>query len=169
MPTFAGAYIREPSDFSTVATETTLIQVADDPSVPVVPSDSSAWADLSVGEAAALVNTINPIVIRKEGIVNGFLRAGGYAVPADVVLNPVILDYAVRLVWNDLRYRKQQLTDEEYGDANKGTLIALGLIASGGVVLDAPPIEGASAPTGAVHAASSATRVFSRDTLDGCF
>lgn len=166
MSTFAGMYIKEPSAFGTVTTESALIQVADDPEAPVVPADVTAWSELTVPQAAALVATMDPIIVRKEGIVNGYLRAGGFLVPMDIDRNPVVLDYAVRLVWNDLRYRKQQLSDEEYRTANSSVLTELAAIARGDIVLDAPPIEGEAAPTGAVHAASSAPRIFSRTTLE---
>jgi len=166
MPEFVGSYIKEPSDFATVTTEADLIQVADDPASPVVPEDTLSWAELVAGEKAALKAVIDPIIIRKEGIIDGYLRAGGYATPADIVRNPIIQDYAARLVWNDLRYRKKQLSDEEYRTANADILKELSQIGSGALVLAAAPSIDEDAPSGLVHAVKSSPRVFSRETLE---
>lgn len=165
MPTFSGAYIQEPRDFSTVTTESELIQLADDPDTPIVPESVASWAELVPAEEAALLAILNPIIIRKEGTVNGYLRAGGYLVPMDIIANPIVQQHVVTLVWNALRYRKRQLTDEEFRAANADVTDELKLIARGDMLLDAPESDDVDAPTGAVHAVASATRIFSRETL----
>lgn len=166
MPAFAGDYVREPSDFATVATEADLLQLLDDPSDPLVPDDVLTWSDLDSGQQEALAGVANPVIARKEGVINGYLRAGGYAVPADIVRNPLIQDYAVRLTWNDLRYRKGQLTDEQYKAANADILRELLAISKGDMLLDAAPSTEETASSGAVYAAASAERVFSRAKLE---
>lgn len=165
MPTFAGQYVQEPSDFATVTTEAGLLQIADDPENPVVLADVVAWADLSNEQKATLKALLDTLILRKEGIIDGYLRAGGYATPADVDANPIILNYAIDLVWNDLQRRKEQISAEEYRHANAAVFDQLSLIASGDMLLAMPEATGDSAPTGTVYAASSAERIFSRDTL----
>lgn len=165
MTTFSGAYLQEPTDFTSVANEATLIAVADDPSAPVIPAGALAWSQLTVGEAAALVATLNPIIASKEGIVNGYLRAGGYLVPTNLALNPVVREYAAKLVWNALRYRKAMLNDEELAAADGSVLRELRDVANGIALLvgEDVAIEPASAT---VYAIGTAVRVFSRSTLE---
>lgn len=166
MPTFAGAYVSEPSDFTAVATEAALIAVADDPSTPAVSEDVLAWADLQPAELAALLAVLNPLIARKEGVVNGFLRGGGYAVPVDAVANPIISEYVVKLVWNDLRYRKGQLTEDEYIAANKPIVDDLKMIAGGTMQLAGLLAAVEEGPSETVHSAGGSERIFSRETLE---
>lgn len=165
MPTFPGAYVREPSDFATVTTEAGLIQLADDPDSPVLP-DEAAFADLSAPEQAVVIAALTPIIERKEGIINGYLRAGGYVAPADANLNPQVVDYAVRLVFNALRYRKRQLTDGELSEADADVLAALDLIATGGSSIVTAEASAEEPTSGTVYAIGTSRRIMSRETLE---
>jgi hypothetical protein len=166
VPTFSGSYVSEPSDFATVATEAALIAAADDPATPVISEGRLSFADLLPAELAAIQAVLNPLITRKEGVVNGFLRAGGYAVPVDVVENAVIPEYVVKLVWNDLRFRKGQLNDEEYEARNKAVIDELKLIANGTSVLVGAVDAEDEGTAETVHAIGTSERIFSRETLE---
>lgn len=165
MVTFNGSYLREPSDFSTVATEAALIQIADDPQLPTVSSGVLAWADLTPTEEAALVATLNPIIVSKEGVIDGYLRSGGYVTPTDVALNPSVKEWAAKLVWNTLRFRKEQITDEQLETLDNMILKLLRDVASGVLLLVG--VDSAVEPaSGTVYAIGTSPRIMSRETLE---
>lgn len=162
MPVFAGAYVREPSDFYTVTTEAELIATADDPQAPVISESVLSWDDLEPAEEAALVATINAIVLRVEGITNGYVRSGGYVLPA---IDQTVTDIVVQLSWNNLLFRKKALDLAEKRDADAPLYAQLRDIASGKLVLETEETTEES-PASIVGGIGGAARTFSRETLE---
>lgn len=143
MPTFAGVYVREPDDFLTVTTEADLIQLLDDPKAPVVDEDVLSWADLDPAQEEALLSTLDPVIVKKEGIVNGYVRAGGYIVPAN---DAIVVEISVQLVWNDLLVRKDRISREEWKTTNDTLMRQLRDISHGDTLLETPNAVEVDAP-----------------------
>lgn len=173
--TFSGAYLREPSDFASVADEQILIQGADDPDQPDALHVYS-FAELLTAPPpppdpdspyTKIVGVLNSIIAKQEALVDSYVRAGGYAIPALdslAVPNQVITALAAEMVVISLRERRQLITPEGAAAARSRVASTLRDIAKGVLEIDVARDEGPSASQ-SVYAVSSSDRVFSRDKL----
>ncbi len=165
MSTFNGSYIAEPADFSTVMTEVQLIELLDDPGSPDAGPLANRWADLTVEQQTAFANVAIPIIATEEGIVNGYLRAGGFMVPSSAALIKTIV---VALVDIDLRKRRGNLTAKEAEEEKASFLSVLAQIRDRTIDME---IEVAPADVGLgggplVAGITSSPRLFSRELLE---
>jgi phage gp36-like protein len=175
VPTFDGAYLKEPSDFRAVADERTLIQGADDLDQPDaadhITSFAALLAELPVPPDAnspytKIVASINDIIRTEEATAETYLRAGGYSLPVRDAAgnpNPVVVKAAAELVVISLRARRGLIAPEEAAEARRRIVQLLRDIARGVVELDA--VLGDGNPGASVYAVSSSDRVFSRSKL----
>lgn len=160
MPTFAGSYIKEPSDLQVVCNEATIIGSCDDPGGEAA-RDIERFADLSVAQKAQIVGVVDSLIRPAEAIVNSYARGRGYAIPLSPV-DLLITDITARLVWISMRQRAGRLTGEQAEAERKAIREGqLRDIATGKAVLTAAVGTGAAAPSANVYAASSANQ---RDT-----
>jgi hypothetical protein len=158
--TFAGNYLKEPSDMAVVCTEHGIILTCDDPGGEDA-RDVDNWADLSVPQKAAIVAVMNSIIGPVEATINGYARRWGYAIPL-YPLDTIVTELAARLAWISMRQRSGGLTsqaaEEEREVFRQGILEDL---AMGKLILTAGDDSSSVAPQAHVY---SFTDAASRDT-----
>jgi Protein of unknown function (DUF1320) len=178
MTTFAGRYIKEPSDLQTVCTEADIIAVCDDKAGA---RDILTFADLDSDVEADIALVMNSLIEPEEALVEGYARRRGYAVP----LSPIdaeVKSIVARLVWISMRQRSHALTSSA-AEADRKTIRdgSLNDIATGKLVLtalmdtiDTPAdsvvyriSDGHSRDTGGAVMGSSTITRNSRKSLEG--
>jgi hypothetical protein len=175
MPTFNGAYIKEPVDFKVVTTEPELINALDDPENPVIPVNVDTFVELAADYPAvyaSVVETGNEIIRDAEQMVEAYSQVQNYGIPL-LIQNgepdPMAKSIAVRLAWISMRQRRHIITtDQAELERDRITRGELRDIARGVLVLTALRVAAAGPAMAAnIYAVTSAERVFSREKLDG--
>jgi hypothetical protein len=171
MPTFPGAYLTEPSDFYSVATERNLIEAADDLGEPEPALDgASTFADLTTAESSAVVAVWTPVIEEAEAMVNGYLRAApaGYVVPLTGTIDPLVRNLAARVAWLSALLRRKVLSIDTFESQLASVVGTLEKIGDGRIVLSNAPVSTVTAEgtAGEVYMVTGSTRTFSRTTLE---
>lgn len=154
MTTFAGRYIREPGDLSTVASEAKIIKAfCDGRQVTAL-----KFADLSVEDRAIVVGVANPLIADGERVLESYAGRRGYGIPLSPVDDDVIALIA-QWVWIGAMQRGGSLT---IVDANKERQAmrdgALSDIADGKLILTADVPGATTAPDANVYRITDAAR-----------
>jgi hypothetical protein len=159
MSTFAGEYVKEPSDLRVVCNEAEIIAACDDPGAESA-RDVLTFAELSAEQKAAIVAVMDSLIEPVESEIHSRARVRGYAIPLSPV-DALITKLAVRMLWIDMRQRNGRLTSEaaekERETIRDGDLAS---IASGKILLTAAH-TGVVAPAAHIYKISSAHQ---RDT-----
>jgi hypothetical protein len=131
--TFAGQYIKEPSDLRVVCTEADIIAVCDDPGGEDA-RDILIFSGLSENQKAAIVAVMNSLIPAVEREIDGYAMKAGYAVPLSP-LDADVTKIAARMLWIDMRQtngridadtadkQRNAIRDGELTDISKGRLI----------------------------------------------
>lgn len=130
MSTFAGRYLKEPSDFSTVASEGKLIRAFGDG----IQFRGQTFADLEPSELVIVQGVANPLIIAAERVLDSYAELGGYAIPLSP-LDSDAVDLAVQWAWIaalqrgdtlslvDANKQRQELRDGPLTDIATGKLL----------------------------------------------
>lgn len=152
MSTFAGRYIKEPSDLSTVASESKQIKAfCDGQQVSAL-----AFAGLTGPQLAIAMAVANPLIAAAESEIESYAAKRGYGIP----LSPVdasVIDLIAQWVWIGALQRGGTLTivdAQKQRDAMRAGSLAD--IADGKLILTAIVPSNAPAPDANVYRISDA-------------